>query len=311
VADGVNVLGGPGALGAVADTVYAPASSAAVTLTNSLLRGFATALKANAGGSGTAHIAASYSDYDASNNVDGPGNASISQTNVSNVGDAGFADLSDGDYRLLPGSPLVDAGDPATGQGLDLRANPLVTDGDLDGTARRDIGAYELPAPLPAGGGAQPPTDGGQPPGGGDQGPVADRHAPLLSGFLSTHKVFAVARARTAISASVVRGTRFRYTVSEPARVTITIRRTLAGRRTGGRCVRPTARLRDAPRCARYRTIATLSRTANSGPNSHGFTGRIGSRALRPGRYRAVLRATDAAGNRSAPRAARFRVTRG
>jgi len=72
--------------------------------------------------------------------------------------------------------------------------------------------------------------------------------------------------------------------------------------------VRPTARLRKARRCTRHRTIGTLSRAAGSGPNSLRFSGRLGKRTLRRGAYRAVITATDAAGNRSARRTARFRI---
>jgi hypothetical protein len=90
--------------------------------------------------------------------------------------------------------------------------------------------------------------------------------------------------------------------------VTLKIQRALAGRRQGGGCVRPTPKLRHAKRCTRYRTIGTLARSAGRGANSTRFTGRIGKRALRPGGYRALLSATDAAANRSTPRAARFRI---
>jgi hypothetical protein len=40
------------------------------------------------------------------------------------------------------------------------------------------------------------------------------------------------------------------------------------------------------------------------------FSGRIGRRALAPGAYRALVRATDAAGNRSAAATVRFTVVR-
>jgi len=40
------------------------------------------------------------------------------------------------------------------------------------------------------------------------------------------------------------------------------------------------------------------------------FSGRIGTRALRRGRYKLRLVATDAAGNRSAPRTVAFRIVR-
>ena len=121
--------------------------------------------------------------------------------------------------------------------------------------------------------------------------------------------MFALARGATPIAAGAHRGTRFRYTLSESARVTLTIQRSLRGRRVGEKCVRPSPRLRRAKRCTRYRTIGSLTRTGAKGANSAAFTGRIGRRALRPGSYRALIRATDAAGNRSAPSTTRFRVT--
>jgi hypothetical protein len=286
IADGVNVLGhgDPGTTGVRASTSAAPASNATVTLTNSLVRSFGTPLRAEASGSGVGRIDASYSDYDSSKNVTtGTTNAKIAETHVSNVGDVGFADVGDLDYGLLPSSPLVDAGDPATGQGLDFKRHALVTDGNLDGFARRDIGAVELPGPLP-GEGTGPP-----PPGGTPAGPSPDALAPVVTGFISTHRLFGVAGIRRA-GAAMARGTRFRYTLSEAARVTIAIQR----RRPGGR----------------YRTVGRLSAKATRGVNRIRFSGRIRGRALRPGRYRAVIRATDAAKNRSAPRRARFRIVR-
>jgi hypothetical protein len=45
-----------------------------------------------------------------------------------------------------------------------------------------------------------------------------------------------------------------------------------------------------------------------NGANSTRFTGAIGKRALVRGSYRAVIRATDLAGNRSKPQATRFRI---
>ena len=63
-----------------------------------------------------------------------------------------------------------------------------------------------------------------------------------------------------------------------------------------------------AQRCFRYTTVGTLRRSGAKGLNRIRFTGRIGKHALRPGSYRAVISATDAASNRSAPHRARFRV---
>jgi len=51
---------------------------------------------------------------------------------------------SGGNYRLLTSSPCIDAGDPATPPSSDLDGNPRPIDGNGDGQAVVDIGAYEL-----------------------------------------------------------------------------------------------------------------------------------------------------------------------
>jgi hypothetical protein len=285
-ADGVTVTAPyvPDVVGVGAGNWLAPAQNAEVNLTNSIVRTGGAPLFAFASdtGSGHARVAASYSDYDPAYNATMGVNASISEANVSNVGDAGFVDPASKDLRLSAGSALLDLGDPATAQGLDLDGNPLVADGNGDGTARRDLGAFER-QPEPAAGGGQP----------GSGGPVADTQLPVITAFRASPSVFAIARARTPVAARTARGTRLRYTLSEPARVSISVKH--AVKRDGH---------------VRYRTVGSLRRTGAYGPNTMRFTGRIGKRALRPGRYRAVITATDAAGNRGAARTIRMRLTR-
>lgn len=126
---------------------------------------------------------------------------------------------------------------------------------------------------------------------------------------------FRVAKGRTAISAlrrrTVPRGTTFRYTLTEPAMVKIAIKRKLAGRRKGSKCVRPTRALRRAKRCTRLVAKGTLSRSSKLGANSVRFTGRIGRRKLAAGKFAAFVTAIDAAGNRSEPRTLPFTVLPG
>ncbi len=131
---------------------------------------------------------------------------------------------------------------------------------------------------------------------------------PLVSGFGFSPRVIAVARRATPISA-LAKGGRFRYTLNRAARVTIAIQRKLAGRRKGRRCVRPTKRLRRNRRCARYQRRGALTRPGQAGPNTIAFSGRIGSRALAPGSYRATITATNTAGS-SPPRRTTFKIVR-
>jgi hypothetical protein len=55
-----------------------------------------------------------------------------------------FVDAANGDFRLGPGSPCIDAGDPFSTLTSDILAVPRPLDGDGDGIARVDMGAYEL-----------------------------------------------------------------------------------------------------------------------------------------------------------------------
>jgi hypothetical protein len=257
IVDGVTVVGANTADvgGIFATTSPAPSQSVEVSVANSVIRDAFNSLAAVQNGTGTAKISASYSDYNPAEDI-ALGGAQIDESHVTNVGDGGFADPSNGDYRLRVGSPLVDRGDPDAPQGLDLDGNALVADGNGDGFARRDLGAFELqPQPQP-----QPQ-------------PQADTQAPLVSSL----------RARR-VDVS--------YKLSETARVIVKVQRRLAGHR------------------ARYRTLGKVAKPGKQGANRLKLSRRIRAKDVRPGRYRAVIVAVDAAGNRSAPKAATFRVSR-
>jgi hypothetical protein len=72
--------------------------------------------------------------------------------------------------------------------------------------------------------------------------------------------------------------------------------------------VKLTIQRRLPGRLARYRTVGRIKRAGVRGPNGIRFRGRIGRRTLGPGRYRAVIAAVDAGGNRSTQKRTRFRV---
>ena len=131
---------------------------------------------------------------------------------------------------------------------------------------------------------------------------------------MSTRR-FRVGTAPTALAAARARrapsGTRFRFTLSSAADVTIAIDRARAGRRSGSRCAAPTRRNRSARKCVRYLTAGRLLRRGRrAGANAVPFSGRIGRRALAPGSYRATLTAATTAGT-GAPARVTFTVVHG
>lgn len=62
-------------------------------------------------------------------------------------GDPLFTSPVDGDYELKVGSPCIDTGDPASTLIGDVLGRPRPEDGNTDGVARVDMGAYERPVP--------------------------------------------------------------------------------------------------------------------------------------------------------------------
>jgi hypothetical protein len=115
-----------------------------------------------------------------------------------------------------------------------------------------------------------------RPPGGGPTGPAPDTTRPVVRKFGMTHRRFRVRR----------RATAFRFRLSEKAAVKIVVKR-------------------------RGKRVGTIRRRGLSkGAHRIRFNGRLKGRKLRPGRYLAVLTATDEAGNVSRPRRIGFRVLR-
>jgi hypothetical protein len=137
---------------------------------------------------------------------------------------------------------------------------------------------------------------------------------PKVTGYKVTNKVFVVGSRPTPRSGTAARaarhkkGTTFKYTLSEAASVKIAIAQRSPGRRKGGRCVAPTRKLRKHAKCTRTLARGALTRTSHQGANSVAFSGRIGSKALKPGTYQATLTATNAATGASKPITIRFTI---
>jgi hypothetical protein len=142
-----------------------------------------------------------------------------------------------------------------------------------------------------------PPTPPAAPPAG--PGPTSqpapssaanarDRTAPRVRGVSLRPRRLRAAR-RGATIAALASGATLRYALSERGVLSIAIER--AGAR------------------GRYKALpGTLRRATTAGAHRLSFRARLRGRPLRVGRYRLVLRATDAAGNRSTARRLTFTV---
>jgi hypothetical protein len=159
-------------------------------------------------------------------------------------------------------------------------------------------GATSLPATVsvsvganPGGGasGAGGPSAAPPPPKPGPAPAATDRTKPVLS---------KVAWTRTRLTA----------TLSETARITITVSRVGAGRKRGKTCIAAHGTVPRSKRCDRLAKVATLTLSGRKGANQLTFTGRVKGRKLTAGRYRASFVARDPAGNTSTARIASLTV---
>jgi hypothetical protein len=96
----------------------------------------------------------------------------------------------------------------------------------------------------------------------------------------------------TRLAVSLKRGAKLRFRLSEAATVRVVVKRRLASH------------------AARFVAVATIKQPARAGRRVLVFSARVARRMVRPGAYVAVATATDAAGNRSRPAQAAFRVGR-
>jgi hypothetical protein len=151
------VGGGTGSRGAYAYAAFPTASQqSTINLDSSIIEGPETDLLAEAGNNGgplaasTATVNATYSEWGIGTSTIGPGGAGGVVMGVGNLDVVpAFVNPAGGDLHLAAGSLLIDAGNPAAaGFARDRDGSARVTDGDGDGIAVRDMGAYERPASI-------------------------------------------------------------------------------------------------------------------------------------------------------------------
>jgi hypothetical protein len=261
-----------------------------VSIDSSVIRGMKSSLIRGAAGAGSANIGVIASDYDPATVVsNGPGSLYAGAFNIN--ADPQFTSATD--YHPLAGSPLVDAGDPSPSSDiLDLDGNPRIVNG------RRDMGAYELQPvppvpPAPTGGDDSSPGMPGVPGGSSAAGSTPDPGPP--SAASETAPKDTVAPALSGLKVTPARfnarhGSSIRFKLSETASVSVALKRRVA-------------------HGSRFTKIATLRRSQTAGAGRIKIRTRFAGARLRPGRYLAVLVATDAAGNSSRSYTLSFRVT--
>ncbi len=146
-------------------------------------------------------------------------------------------------------------------------------------------------------------------------GPISARNVEVL-GLKVTPRRFRVAKGRTPIASAkrakstrAPAGTRIRFRLTDVAAVRMKVQRRVPGRRVGGRCLRSTPALRSRERCRRFVARGRLiRRDLAAGTQRIAFSGRVGGKALKPGRYRLTALAVADGGDRSKPRRASFTV---
>lgn len=139
---------------------------------------------------------------------------------------------------------------------------------------------------------------------------------PKLTGVTLKPSKFRVSPKPTAVAARkgkkkrIPRGTKIGLNLNVVSTVIITIQRRTVGRKVNGKCIRQKPRNRKRKACTKYKTRGKIiRRDLKVGRTVIPFSGRIGNRALTPGRYQAVLMAARDIG-RSGKVIRKFRIVK-
>lgn len=284
-----TTVAGPGSGVGIGATAVGASASAALTVRDTAVGGFAADVRAAADDGATATVDLQWSaagSTQTTGNLDGTG-ATGSASVISGPGALAapvFADPASGDFRPAAGSALVDAGDPgAPAPGaLDLAGAPRASAGTCGGAARRDIGAFEhVPqcgpgteggAPAPTASSGDGPLSGPLPAPPDPLGAAPGRAAGPGSGVAPDTRIVRaprrVVRGRAVLRlAATVPGARFRCRVNGGAVRPCRARAVVTGLRRGRNVVRawavsPAGAVDTTPATARIVRLGTGPRRA-------------------------------------------------
>jgi len=137
--------GSPMPAGVAALQIFADPYSATLNLRHSIIRNVAHTITWRTTGSATATIGSTDANLSAGAQDGTPGTLTLLPGNID--ADPRWVDSLSGDYRLLFDSPAIDAGPSEPfdlwESPLDILGQPRLVDGNGDGSAKRDMGAYE------------------------------------------------------------------------------------------------------------------------------------------------------------------------
>jgi hypothetical protein len=133
---------------------------------------------------------------------------------------------------------------------------------------------------------------------------VADTVKPFLGALGFSSSTFKAAPSGGSIAAKrksrAKVGTKVSFSLSEASAVKFTVERKTSGRRVAGKCKAKSRRNAAKPKCTRWKKVrGSFTVAGRAGQNSFTFRGRIGGKALKPGKYRLNSQATDKAKNAS------------
>jgi hypothetical protein len=261
------IASGSNSTGAVSEYNEGTEGSFTLELVNSILQGTEQDLEALTGAKGPGNISVTHSNFDTSKPVgenakviDGGGNQTAAPL---------FVNAENGDFQEAAGSPTIDAGIVGELGPLDLAGNPRVLG------AAPDIGAYEslsLPKALPV-------------------VPALQSLTVAPSAFRAAKSGGAVASANKKAKPKGPVGTTVTFSLSEGGTVTVkfSIEQLITGRKAGKRCVKQTAANKGKAKCTFAKKLGgDFTDEGTTGQNHFKFTGRLGSKALKPGRYKLV-----------------------